>query len=214
MFFFFQAEDGIRDLTVTGVQTCALPILLERKELERHLPDKAKDRRLGQLLVERGVLSADELFKQLQRQAETIFYSSLLVESGHYWFVSPPENANAPGPPTTVHVPVQALLMEGVQRIDEMALYRERIPHNRMFPQASETRGNRGALDPAAAALLDRCDGTRSIDDLARLSTTGEFRTMKLVYGLLRTGLLRLLTGPTLAPEASAGPERPFHHLG
>src|SRR5688572_31649796 len=27
-FFFFQAEDGIRDLTVTGVQTCALPIWL------------------------------------------------------------------------------------------------------------------------------------------------------------------------------------------
>src|SRR2546430_4973661 len=26
-FFFFQAEGGIRDLTVTGVQTCALPIL-------------------------------------------------------------------------------------------------------------------------------------------------------------------------------------------
>src|SRR6266567_7562247 len=26
-FFFFQAEDGIRDLTVTEVQTCALPIL-------------------------------------------------------------------------------------------------------------------------------------------------------------------------------------------
>src|SRR5690349_23672777 len=25
-FFFFQAEDGIRDLYVTGVQTCALPI--------------------------------------------------------------------------------------------------------------------------------------------------------------------------------------------
>src|SRR5207248_5639786 len=26
LFFFFQAEDGIRDRTVTGVQTCALPI--------------------------------------------------------------------------------------------------------------------------------------------------------------------------------------------
>src|SRR5688572_32641452 len=26
--FYFQAEDGIRDLTVTGVQTCALPIYL------------------------------------------------------------------------------------------------------------------------------------------------------------------------------------------
>src|SRR6266567_4261559 len=31
-FFFFQAEDGIRDLTVTGVQTCALPILRRRIE--------------------------------------------------------------------------------------------------------------------------------------------------------------------------------------
>src|SRR5256886_13285743 len=29
-FFFFQAEDGIRDLTVTGVQTCALPIFCAR----------------------------------------------------------------------------------------------------------------------------------------------------------------------------------------
>src|SRR5437588_4038471 len=30
MFFFFQAEDGIRDHCVTGVQTCALPISLRR----------------------------------------------------------------------------------------------------------------------------------------------------------------------------------------
>ena len=29
MFFFFQAEDGIRDYDVTGVQTCALPICRE-----------------------------------------------------------------------------------------------------------------------------------------------------------------------------------------
>src|SRR5260370_10584360 len=28
LFFFFQAEDGIRDSSVTGVQTCALPILV------------------------------------------------------------------------------------------------------------------------------------------------------------------------------------------
>src|SRR5687768_17707616 len=32
-YFFFQAEDGIRDVAVTGVQTCALPIL---KDLPRH----------------------------------------------------------------------------------------------------------------------------------------------------------------------------------
>src|SRR5256885_138453 len=31
MFFFFQAEDGIRDYKVTGVQTCALPIFIEHQ---------------------------------------------------------------------------------------------------------------------------------------------------------------------------------------
>src|SRR2546427_9390359 len=34
--FFFQAEDGIRDLTVTGVQTCALPISYP---VRRHIAD-------------------------------------------------------------------------------------------------------------------------------------------------------------------------------
>src|SRR5262249_58053634 len=38
-FFFFQAEDGIRDWSVTGVQTCALPIWPRRRlGLLRALP--------------------------------------------------------------------------------------------------------------------------------------------------------------------------------
>ena len=38
--FFFQAEDGIRDYKVTGVQTCALPIypFLSREPLEPSVP--------------------------------------------------------------------------------------------------------------------------------------------------------------------------------
>src|SRR5690606_40069054 len=36
--FFFQAEDGIRDFHVTGVQTCALPISCRRPRWERRLP--------------------------------------------------------------------------------------------------------------------------------------------------------------------------------
>src|SRR5687768_18304433 len=34
VFFFFQAEDGIRDVAVTGVQTCALPIFDRLKGFE------------------------------------------------------------------------------------------------------------------------------------------------------------------------------------
>src|SRR2546427_855740 len=39
LFFFFQAEDGIRDLTVTGVQTCALPISHRVRRPARHPAD-------------------------------------------------------------------------------------------------------------------------------------------------------------------------------
>src|SRR5690606_39806584 len=38
--FFFQAEDGIRDFHVTGVQTCALPIWIPRRV---HVPTRRRD---------------------------------------------------------------------------------------------------------------------------------------------------------------------------
>src|SRR5437016_14616240 len=44
-FFFFQAEDGIRDWSVTGVQTCALPISCRSLHLDNALVD------LGHLLL-------------------------------------------------------------------------------------------------------------------------------------------------------------------
>ena len=42
MFFFFQAEDGIRDTSVTGVQTCALPICFLRLILDGMADDSAE----------------------------------------------------------------------------------------------------------------------------------------------------------------------------
>src|SRR2546430_7416095 len=49
IFFFFQAEDGIRDLTVTGVQTCALPIWLSVRTLSRPRWKKLTARSRGAL---------------------------------------------------------------------------------------------------------------------------------------------------------------------
>src|SRR5438874_10752299 len=61
--FFFQAEDGIRALYVTGVQTCALPILSTRRPASRTtanasgssssrvspLADRSEERRVGKV---------------------------------------------------------------------------------------------------------------------------------------------------------------------
>src|SRR5256886_5515613 len=50
LLFFFQAEDGIRDLTVTGVQTCALPISLLSRKLTPQ-GEALKRLRLGTVLL-------------------------------------------------------------------------------------------------------------------------------------------------------------------
>src|SRR3712207_9029693 len=42
--FFFQAEDGIRDIGVTGVQTCALPIWPARRRARRRAGTAARRR--------------------------------------------------------------------------------------------------------------------------------------------------------------------------
>src|SRR2546430_6070751 len=51
VFFFFQAEDGIRDLTVTGVQTCALPISSLPVALGRTRCERQKPRRQLTVMV-------------------------------------------------------------------------------------------------------------------------------------------------------------------
>src|SRR3989449_4581959 len=52
-FFFFQAEDGIRDVAVTGVQTCALPIVGEEMEI------------VGFRDTRKTVVTGVEMFKKL-----------------------------------------------------------------------------------------------------------------------------------------------------
>src|SRR5437879_12549719 len=63
MSFFFQAEDGIRDTSVTGVQTCALPIsgcetaaLRARRPRDGDAPGRAKARPGGARRLELPLL--------------------------------------------------------------------------------------------------------------------------------------------------------------
>src|SRR5204863_7103035 len=64
-FFFFQAEDGIRDLYVTGVQTCALPISIVPGGLGENLTIAGLD---WSAVVPEAILKiGDELILQITR---------------------------------------------------------------------------------------------------------------------------------------------------
>src|SRR5690606_40969539 len=83
VFFFFQAEDGIRDFHVTGVQTCALPIfagvVAEQAQLDQIVAGSRDQRRIvppGGRVHQRGVrdpgevLPADRLLGERRRSEE------------------------------------------------------------------------------------------------------------------------------------------------
>src|SRR5258707_6557944 len=75
VFFFFQAEDGIRDIGVTGVQTCALPISLQLS-LGRHVAIK--------VLPAHGLLDPKQLgrFQREARSAAKLHHTNIVPVFG------------------------------------------------------------------------------------------------------------------------------------
>src|SRR2546430_15655654 len=72
--FFFQAEDGIRDLTVTGVQTCALPILAKTPEQMTYRSTLRKRKsRENETIEQREIrLAKDRVNKRIKKSSETL----------------------------------------------------------------------------------------------------------------------------------------------
>lgn len=158
---------------------------ITRAQLDAILRQMTPERRIGQILFDHGILTQEQLFGELQKQVEQVFYSALLARSGNYVFLVPDEEGEPPS--HTVHLPIQALLMEGVQRIDEMALFRERIPNDDLCPVATEKSATM-TLDDNARLVLTYADGLRTIEDISRETGLGQFMTVKTVYGLLQQG--------------------------
>lgn len=184
--------------------------VLSRAELDQVLREVGPEKRLGHLLLERGTLTQEQLYAQLQKQVEQIFFSALLTRAGHYVFSVPDDTAEPPA--HSVHLPVQALLMEGVQRIDEMALFRERIPNDELCPVV-EAKATRLSLDENAQTILAYADGQRTIEAIARESGLGEFMTIKSIYGLLQQGGVSLRPRTAVDAEAVKRLVRAFNEV-
>src|SRR5699024_11463556 len=74
-FFFFQAEDGIRDRNVTGVQTCALPIFIDSSKnfLFTNIFKSAPDKKFTAQFVDNRKAYYDEV-KNLASDRDGLFY--------------------------------------------------------------------------------------------------------------------------------------------
>lgn len=160
---------------------------ITRAQLDSILREVSPERRIGQLLLDRELITQEGLFVQLQKQVEHIFFSALLIRGGGHYVFSVTDEDDEHVPHHTVHLPIQALLMEGVQRIDEMALFRNLIPRDDLCPvvQSSITTLT---LDEKMQLVVTYADGDRSIEDIARETGLGLFMTMKSLYAMMQQG--------------------------
>src|SRR5437773_11404860 len=78
-FFFFQAEDGIRDRDVTGVQTCALPIFFHRLvgDLDKTMGDAYPELRASKGKVEQVLRQEEERFAETLENGMAVLESAL-----------------------------------------------------------------------------------------------------------------------------------------
>ncbi len=159
-------------------------------------------RRLGDILVAIGAISQRELEKHERRQVETVVFELLSWSEGFFSFAEGAPDAGAV--PFEAGLTAESLLMEAARRIDEWARMADLLPGPEAVPALSDTTDAQAAaldLRPHEWQVLAAIDGTTSVRAIAGLTGIGEFDAARVVYGLLSTGVVRLVTVPVASTE-------------
>ncbi|HBQ15851.1 MAG TPA: hypothetical protein DEF51_33555 [Myxococcales bacterium] len=167
--------------------------LIDREDLDRLLERRGDGRALlGTKLVKLGYISAEELRHVLVQQTSELLYDALRWPRGHYRFVRfarRPEAEDA-----DLGLPLAAILMEGLRRVDEWRLIEEQIRDFDAVPRRDEEALRTVDIERLSAderLVLDAVDGTRSVRDIIALTRLGSFDASKILFTMLSSRLLR-----------------------
>ncbi len=157
----------------------------------------ATGRPIGKVLSEMGVLGANDLWRCLHEQVTAVFHAMLLSPAGTFFMVD--EEPESPGAPLAVNT--QSLLMDGIRRIDELSLFKARIPGPDAFLRRKDPP-RAVTLRPTENTLLALVDGRRTVAQVATLAHLSEFDATKLLYHLAEAGYVEAFSEPvaTAAP--------------
>jgi hypothetical protein len=138
--------------------------------------------RFGEAAVKLGFLTRERLFQLMRKQAEEIVYAVLLVGDGMFYFLDSFDETRLH---TRQNHAVNALLMEGVRRMDEMRYFRDRIPSDQHVPARE-----RGRDAPAAelSEVYAAIDGARSVAEICRVVGRDEFEVTQAIFQLVQSG--------------------------
>jgi tetratricopeptide (TPR) repeat protein len=172
----------------------------------RGMQNSGDGRRLGDILVDLGVITRRELDRQLKAQIEEAVFELLRWSEGYFRFEEgAPYHAAVEAP---VRFPTEALLMEAARRIDEWSRIGSKVSHLRLVPRLPppEQQGT-DTLDlvPFEWEVLAAMDGARDLHSLAEVLGRSEFEVARTVYGLTNAGIVVLDDPAHPGEEAEPG---------
>ncbi len=160
-----------------------------------------KDISLGRILVDQGLISAKDLWAATRNQIETIIYNLFAFSQGSFVFVARPLAEELI---VRLSMSTQNLIMEGLRRVDERALYMQKIKSLDSVPVATGKVPN--DLDSTSQKMLALiqagvCDG----HELLRRSGAGDFDALRLLSQLVDRGVVAMEETPRVAVEGDLG---------
>lgn len=162
-------------------------------------------KRLGEILVELGAITARELERQVRFQVEEVVFELMSWREGFFSFEER-EVVDVPAE-ATIRIATESLLMEGARRIDEWSRIEGKIPHLGVVPVLAPVEDDRAAqldLLPNEWEVLAEIDGTRDLRVIASGLARSEFDVARIAYGLVTTGVVALRPGENGAGAVSA----------
>jgi hypothetical protein len=157
------------------------------EEYEASIKAITKGKRQGKVLVEMGALSPKDLWEGVQTQVREIVFSIFLWEDGQFHF----EESTLPDKERiTVDQDVTSLILEGVRRVDANGAVTGRYPEGALVPEAVAAAP--GLLEPYETHVLELVDGERSVLEICQDSEIGDNETLKVLYALISSGLVRI----------------------
>jgi curved DNA-binding protein CbpA len=163
--------------------------------------------RLGRVLVERGLVSRAVLDAEMRRLVEEIVFSTFEWSDGDYRFEP---SAGVVDPDVALDLSTAALIVEGIRRLPESDVFRERLGEGKSIPVLSADPMSRFQylpLTPQEAYLLSRVDGVIDLDGLLKLGGASRGASAKILYALFSCGIIEWKNEESVLP-AAAGLER------
>lgn len=161
------------------------------------------DRRLGEILIERGAITPEQLEQYIRLQIEEAVFHLFTWSQGSFYF----EPGQKPDPEAMlVSINPENLLLEGARRIDEWSQIETRISSLDLIFEAERVRPLEGIeLADEQRKILPLLDGRRTVQEVADDSGLVEFDAAKALFGLLQAGLAhaagrREAGGPAVPP--------------